>query len=137
MRTALCFIRTSLALWFCLGAQVHLSLDHTAYWEHEAEVHAPAVHETEVSHETLHCICGTVAPAHHHHGHHVAHDHEVDAVTAKSTQRTLHLMAVAILPALPVEVGHRAEPAVMDSAPIPIASLYLSRVSTPRAPPAA
>lgn len=137
MGTALCLLRTSLALWFCLGAQVHLSLDHTAYLEHAVEGHAPSTRGAEPAQTTLHCACGTVEPSHHHQGHYVVHDHEVDAVTVKSSQRTLQLIAAAILPVPPTGIRVQTERATFNLDPVRISPLYLSQESAPRAPPAA
>lgn len=137
MGTALCILRTSLALWFCLGAQVHLSLDHTAYLEHAAEGHGPGSRGAEHTPATLHCACGTVETSHHHDGHYVVHDHEVDAVTVKSSQRTLQLIAAAILPLPPMEIREQTEPDAFSLAPVRISPLYLSQESAPRAPPLA
>src|SRR5690606_4333569 len=101
MKFGLCLIRTSLALWICLGAHLHLSLDHAAYLEHAAEGHGVA---PDGKHETLECACCVVTSSHRHHGHHVEHDHEINAVAAKPSPRALQHAAVAIVPLPPVEV---------------------------------
>lgn len=135
MRIALGLIRTSFALWFCLGVQVHLSLDNAAYAAHAAEGHRVAASGSP--HESIHCACCVVSSSHRHHGHHIKHDHEVNAVAAKSSPRSLQLVVAAVLPILAIETLHQAEPPALDLTPAQISPLYLATNLVPRAPPAA
>ncbi len=141
MKLVLASIRVALALWVCVGVQLHIGLEHTALHHHlqdHAET-AQADHcrsDRDSAPESGATIC-CLQSSNHHHDHHAPHSHQIEATTGPSPQRLnqpLHAEFVSTIALQPVSPVARF---VAPGDEVTASDPGLARDIAPRAPPAA
>ncbi len=132
--------RLFFALWLCVGAQLHVAVDHAAALGHAShhlfETHQQAAPSVAfVSHDDTLCCYHT--PAHQHHDDGAPHAHFGEALLVPSTQRPLQALHVAILPIRLMEALQESAPVRPEIQAETAPTTPYLRLATLRGPPVA